>query len=292
MYKMNEKHRVNKPIERAIEEIRATRMTSDEREILRDKFARMTTEKNAAGTPAASKLESPYKFYRLWDNAERNWPATISAVIILLLALGGGSVALAAQGSLPGDKLYAVKVGIIEPVVGAFRGTGETLAMWQASLVSARLSEVETLASEGRLNDEKLAKIEVLLDKHTAAFSEARGRVERNESSEKAKGIGEGLKASIVGHVNILNQITVAASTTATSSRSRENAQAASLMKAKAEAHTKDVESSWSLPSPVVPTSGVPELIKNNTDNIGAPDLIDQNPPTIDKKDKKELKVL
>ena len=172
-------------------------MTSGEREILRDKLARITTEKDAAGTPAASQFESPYRFYRLWDNAERNWPAAVSALIIILLALGGGGVALAAQRALPGDRLYAVKVSVIEPVTGAFRGTGEALAVWQASLVSTRLSEVETLASEGKLNDEKRTRIEGLLDKHTAAFSQARGHVEKNESPEKARDVSETLKASM-----------------------------------------------------------------------------------------------
>lgn len=244
-------------------------MTREEREILREKLDKMIEGKKAAGNTAASRsgaggaepsnggVKSPYSSYYLWTG-QRNKPLAAAIVALFILALGGGSAVFASGDSLPGDALYALKISMLEPLVGAFKGTSTAVAIWQANLVTARLSEAEALAGEGRLNDEKREKIEKLLDNHTGAFVSALDEVKKKDSPEKAEGVAGTLTSALIDHVNVLDKIAVEASTTA-----RQNAESVSKLKENAASHAEKIDQKWTLPlSPGKPTE---DLIHKNT---------------------------
>jgi hypothetical protein len=71
--------------------------------------------------------------------------------LIALIAVGTGGATYAAEGTLPGDLLYPVKVGITEPVVTAFTPNGRAQVTWQLTIAKRRLKEAATLSGEGRL---------------------------------------------------------------------------------------------------------------------------------------------
>ncbi len=79
-------------------------------------------------------------------------PAFASATALLMLSLTTGGITYAAEGSLPGDLLYGVKVAVTEPVVSALTTRGEAQAHWQMTLAERRVHEAAALASTGRLD--------------------------------------------------------------------------------------------------------------------------------------------
>src|SRR3989344_3616455 len=58
-------------------------------------------------------------------------PMSVIASLVIALMLGGG-VSFAAEGSLPGDALYPVKVSVNEEVRGAITVGAEAKAEWEA----------------------------------------------------------------------------------------------------------------------------------------------------------------
>lgn len=74
------------------------------------------------------------------------------AFATLLLLIGG--TALAAEGALPGDALYAWKTKVNEPARLAFLPTPIARAEWSMELMTRRLNEAEKLAADGRLTNE------------------------------------------------------------------------------------------------------------------------------------------
>lgn len=77
----------------------------------------------------------------------------LAMVLSLVLVISGGTSAFASK-ALPGDKLYMIKVSVVEPTIGAFKTTPEAKASWNAELATKRLSEAQTLAQAGKLTPE------------------------------------------------------------------------------------------------------------------------------------------
>jgi hypothetical protein len=93
----------------------------------------------------------------------------VAAVAILIVI--GGSTAYAAEGSVPGDFLYSVKVGVNEPVVGAFAFSNTAKAKWHADVAEARLSEAEMLAARGELTASTSEALAENFNEHARAIA-------------------------------------------------------------------------------------------------------------------------
>lgn len=72
------------------------------------------------------------------------------AALVLIIGISG-STAFAAEGSVPGDILYGVKIGVNEPVALALAATPEAKAQAHTAIAVERLSEASTLISNGTL---------------------------------------------------------------------------------------------------------------------------------------------
>ena len=87
---------------------------------------------------------------------------------LVLFVFAGTSTVSAAQGALPGDLLYPVKVSVNEKVEVALAPTPAAKAEVQVRLAERRVDEARELSVRGRL-DEKTAKILTDdFDKHSA----------------------------------------------------------------------------------------------------------------------------
>lgn len=75
-------------------------------------------------------------------------PVALSLVLVLCVGVG---TSYAAEGTVPGDTLYPVKVNVNEQVQGALARSPQAKADWNARRATRRLEEAEVLASEGRL---------------------------------------------------------------------------------------------------------------------------------------------
>lgn len=89
--------------------------------------------------------------------------AAVMACVFLLI---GTSVTFAANVSVPGDMLYALKVGVIEEVRSTFTITAEAKAAWEYNRALRRLQEAEKLADRSELTDEISKRLKRQFDDH------------------------------------------------------------------------------------------------------------------------------
>ncbi|MEK7514663.1 MAG: DUF5667 domain-containing protein [Patescibacteria group bacterium] len=103
-----------------------------------------------------------------------------SMALLLIVALVSGT-AFAAENSLPGEPLYAIKVNVNERVAGALALTDEAKAEWHTQVAEVRLEEAEKLASLGRLDASKSAEIEDNFNTHAQSAEDIAERIKKDD---------------------------------------------------------------------------------------------------------------
>lgn len=102
---------------------------------------------------SAKKISAIHDEYRgLGRMTFHNSGFRVAAAFALILVIGG-STSLAAQGALPGDFLYPVKVGFNEEIKSVFL-FGRSDVEYQVERTKNRINEVKKLAEQNRLSDE------------------------------------------------------------------------------------------------------------------------------------------
>jgi hypothetical protein len=86
-----------------------------------------------------------------------------SAFAVLLLLV----VPFAAERSVPGDTLYAVKVKVNEEIRGTLTFGSYQKVEWETERLNRRIAEARLLASEGRLTEEVEAEVALAVRTHT-----------------------------------------------------------------------------------------------------------------------------
>jgi len=124
----------------------------------------------------------------------------IIAIVLVLSAAGGGTV-YAAQGSLPGDALYPVKLGTEQ----AMMWPGDDVAKAERGLRFAerRMGEMEALAEKGRSQDLDLA-----VEKYDCTLRMTLAWMERAWNSGLAVGnVTTQLAEAMARHISILDSV-------------------------------------------------------------------------------------
>lgn len=127
----------------------------------------------------------------------------INVIIILAVILAGG-VSYSAEGTLPGDALYSIKVGVNEKVQGWLAFSEEAESRLAAKLAIRRLEEAEELAAQNRLDAETKARLGA---EFKAQAEEADREIEELEAegkTEEAASIRTELEASVRARGNVL----------------------------------------------------------------------------------------
>ncbi len=132
---------------------------------------------------------------------------------IALVALLGGGTSFAAQGALPGDALYPVKVNVNEEVRSALTFSPEGKIELNAERAAARLAEAEKLAGQNRLTAEAKAQVE----KNFIRFADKVKDRLADLSPEARAEITSRFEAALAAHDRILLSLAGAATSTATS---------------------------------------------------------------------------
>jgi len=148
---------------------------------------------------------SPWTLYS-WGN----WFQThrIAAVVagILIVAVSGNTIVLAAHESLPGDTLYPLKINVTEPIRVAVASGSTDKALVQTALVQARFEEAEVLAARGQLDDIKEKELTKLIDKHVADISRTVAQV-AEDRPDMADEVNIAVQASMNAHAKILSTL-------------------------------------------------------------------------------------
>lgn len=131
---------------------------------------------------------------------KRTLRKTMPLTLIAGLLMGAG-VSYAAEGSLPGDSLYPIKIHVNEGVRSSLARTDSEKAQIEAELATRRLEETELLNQEGRLSTSTK-------DSLKASFNEHQGRVTEHlrslskEHKEDADKIQSEVRAQFSKHRN------------------------------------------------------------------------------------------
>ena len=130
-------------------------------------------------------------------------PAPISLLITLVLSVG---TSFAAEGSLPGEALYPIKVGVNERVREWTALSADAQASWQARAAERRLEEAVTLAAENRITPDIRAQIEENFEKHAERVQDHITHLE-TRASETVIDISSQFETSLSAHAAMLEQL-------------------------------------------------------------------------------------
>jgi hypothetical protein len=142
-------------IQKAIVDIRFMGLTADEK---RTMLARII----GGDQPALGNMSHISSWTTVvWRTflVRQSWSSTF-VVAALILMLAGGGVAFAAEATLPGDKLYPVKVELTEPLRDSLAFSVSAKAYLEELKIERRLKEAAKLAAQGRLTDSVNAQIQ------------------------------------------------------------------------------------------------------------------------------------
>lgn len=98
------------------------------------------------GMETTSSIPSPFIYSYFF---KRRTLVALTGVFLMTATTSYAS--LASLGSLPGDHLYAMKVGIIEPIGLAVRFNEDERNAYRVTLLKERVAEIERLKEEGKL---------------------------------------------------------------------------------------------------------------------------------------------
>ncbi len=128
--------------------------------------------------------------------------ASMASVAVLLF----GYVAYAAQGSLPGDPLYSVKVGVNEKVAGFFLASDKSKAQYEVQLAKMRLEEIEKVAVEGKSNEKTDLQVTSLLNDNIENVKKYSDHIKSKDEVDALE-INSDLEASLNAHSQVLNKL-------------------------------------------------------------------------------------
>lgn len=126
--------------------------------------------------------QSPYVFASLFSYNVR----MVMAGLVALVVVGGGT-ASAAQGSLPGDALYGIKVSVNERVELALAQDTASKATLEVELAQRRVEEAQSLAVAGRLDAATAEKLAITVETHAQNAETLADEVEASEPGVAAE---------------------------------------------------------------------------------------------------------
>ncbi|MDO8575741.1 MAG: DUF5667 domain-containing protein, partial [bacterium] len=123
---------------------------------------------------------------------------------VLVLVVGGGTAA-PAEGALPGDILYPVKVHVNEEMRATLTVSPKAKAEWAVDRAGRRLEEAATLALSGKLDDATRAELDTNLDAHVKSAGENRQQLEDADDASDASEVRTNIDAVLIARENILD---------------------------------------------------------------------------------------
>lgn len=136
----------------------------------------------------------------------------LTALSLMLLVGVGGATSYAALGSLPGDPLYAVKVGVIEPMQAVLTFSPQGKALLQVKVAETRASEEVQLAAKNKLTPEQGVALKEDFDHSLGAARDTLKTLSKDNPSA-AKELEAVLRNSLDEHESALNRFAISSST-------------------------------------------------------------------------------
>ncbi len=131
----------------------------------------------------------------------------VSAASFALL-LSAGGISYAAEGAIPGDALYPVKVSVNEPVRAALTVSEKKRAEWEAERAGRRLSEAEELARRGALKPETRVALDADFRRHAEDAKQHMAKVREQDGNGAAADVSAKIESTLRAHRQIMSALT------------------------------------------------------------------------------------
>lgn len=158
----------------------------------------LLTPVRAASAPVAAKRR-----FGFMPSAMVGKAASVFSLVLGLM-LSSAGVSYAAEGALPGDALYPVKVGVNEELRAALSPTAEAKAAWEAERAERRLAEAETLAKKGSLKAETRVSLEADFKRHAEKAKSGIAEISVSADENAAANVAAHLEGSLRAHKKII----------------------------------------------------------------------------------------
>lgn len=174
------------PLKKLAHDMKSVRLTEPEKTALRGDLLHFMKE-NPATQQAPRRVEDPSEDQGSWLGSflmflvPRPMPVLAAMMVI---AVSGGGISFAAEGSLPGDLLYPVKVSINEEVTALFKVSQADKLQWEIKRSERRLAEADILKQRGTLNDSAMARLSEGIESHDASIERLENKLQMNGQDE------------------------------------------------------------------------------------------------------------
>lgn len=201
---------IEKKFKNLIKQARKTALLKEEKERINlnlVKFIKENPVRNAAFERPLYNIEAKSSFKTIMNYLFGKPARNYAFLAIAILLFGGAGISFAAQGSLPGDILYPIKIGFNEKVSEIVLFSNEAKAKYNIQLVQLRLQEAERMALSGKLDSAKTAELKNLLNRHIAGVRSRSGNIKNGNAMNIIADIDSELEASLDAHSRILSEI-------------------------------------------------------------------------------------
>ena len=184
--------------------LRGAKLTPHEKEMIRSEL-KMYMHTHPARAPLLLRALDSFT-YALRTSVLRPRFQLAAASLVAVFAIAGTSYA--AEGALPGEPLYAVKIHVNEQIQGALATTPEAKAQWNAQLASRRLEEAEELAAQNKLNSSASETLAAGINQATDNFDASVASLASSTSDvATVADLQSGMEATLAVHAQVLSQI-------------------------------------------------------------------------------------
>lgn len=133
--------------------------------------------------------------------AMRSRSVYAGALALVVMIAGGSQITSAAEGAVPGDILYPIKVSVAEPLALALSGS-ERKAEYAAQFASRRVDEAATLSESGKLDEKTAEDLAVRFEKHVDTVTVETGALEADGDMAFSLAIRTDLEQKIASRVD------------------------------------------------------------------------------------------
>jgi hypothetical protein len=151
-------------IEEQLKKLSIVKMSEEEKNRLRAGVISVVLDKPIRHIP----IRSP------WSLRYAPLFTKITAALLAVVLLGGGTLTFASEKALPGDWLYPVKIEVAENIIeGSLIHTPEDVLNWQQKRLSRRINEVKELKKKGAITKKQAAVVKTVVKDHVSQIQTA-----------------------------------------------------------------------------------------------------------------------
>lgn len=177
-------------LKKFIKYLQNVKPSEKERSVLRSKI-----EEFIAFNPIRGEVPIPKTHKYISIFTIRNMIKGVSLALSVLIIVGGAGVSYASQDTLPGDRLYKVKINITEEIEETLAITKDAKIQVQANKVERRLSEAQTLVNKKTLSPENKIIVKENLERNVEKITKTIEKLEADEALNATSKIAPVLEA-------------------------------------------------------------------------------------------------